>query len=333
MATSQTEQTSEDVDTDPTGRSGWWIFASLLVIAIPVLVGFLLLRSNDESPGVAAVAPAADGSVSAAGGMGDGMGGAAGVADTVGDTILPAGVQPLADIQASDIVIEPDPFGAGAVLRLTTSLDVACAVSYGPTAELGMIATDSDMAGGGHTDHHPVLPGLITDVSYFYQVSAIGPDGGLYQSSIMQFTYEGVPGDVETVAPPAPNVAGLARVSDASSQYSDAYAANYAIDGDPATEWSTAGDGDNAYIVLEFGEEMQIAGVGFRTRSMTDGTSITTSFTVVVDGKSYGPFNAGPGLSVGLLDAVGTKVRIEVETSTGGNTGAIEIEVYGQTDM
>ena len=100
-----------------------------------------------------------------------------------------------------------------------------------------------------------------------------------------------------------------------------------------ATEWSSAGDGDDTFIVLDFGEEMRIQGVGFRTREMTDGTAITTSFTVTVDGRTYGPFEAGPGLAIGVFDVVGTTVRVDVETSTGGNTGAVEIEVYGEPDM
>jgi hypothetical protein len=34
-----------------------------------------------------------------------------------------------------------------------------------------------------------------------------------------------------------------------------------------------------------------------------------------------------------VFEAMGQQIRIDVETSTGGNTGAVEIEVYGQTDM
>jgi hypothetical protein len=78
---------------------------------------------------------------------------------------------------------------------------------------------------------------------------------------------------------------------------------------------------------------MIISGVGFRTREMSDGTSITTSFTVTADGTTYGPFAAGPGLAVGLADFRGQVIRFDVETSTGGNTGAVEVEVYGETDM
>jgi len=319
---------------EPPIRGGLLMLAAIAIVAIPVLIGFYFLRS--DSGGDAASA-AVGGDTAAETGMGGGMGGGdTGSATTAGNaTTAPraAGVGDFAEIQATDIVIEPDPSGAGAVLRVVTSLDVACAVSFGPTDALGFIATDTDMAGGGHTNHQPLMRGLTAGTTYFYQVSGIAPDGALFQSGVMQFTYD--PGESSTpvVRAPAPNVIDLASVTEVSSQYSDAYSGANAIDGDLATEWSSNGDGDDAYIVLDFGEDMQFEGVGFRTREMSDGTSITTSFTVTVDGRVYGPFEAGPGMSIGLFQALGEKLRIDVETSTGGNTGAIEIEVYGQTDM
>ena len=73
-----------------------------------------------------------------------------------------------------------------------------------------------------------------------------------------------------------------------------------------------------------------MTGVGFRTREMSDGTSITNSFTVTVDGgDTFGPFEAGLGLAVGDFEATGRVFRIDIDSSTGGNTGAVEIEIYG----
>jgi hypothetical protein len=320
--------------------SGLLLVAALALIAVPVLVGFIFLRgsgdSNDEGGGGDTTATDSGDS-----GMGGGTGGDSSAAVAGVGSGLPVGVGSVDDILASDIVIEPDGSGSGAVFEVTTSIDVACAVSYGPTAELGSIATDSDMAGGGHSDHHPVLTGLEPDTTYSYRLSAIGPDGRLYQSELREFTY--TPGEATAAAPeiphapditpPAPNVAEMASVVDVSSEYSDEYAGALAIDGLLSTEWSSNGDGDDAYIVLDFGEDMLVSGVGFRTREMTDGTSIATSFTVTADGKTYGPFQAGPGLAVGIADFVAQTIRFDVDTSTGGNTGAVEVEVYGETDM
>jgi hypothetical protein len=326
------QEDAEGADAPP--RSGLLMLAAVAVLLIPMLVGFYYLRNTgSDTASIVGDTPAGQSD-----GMGGGMGGSDSDSGSASSDAAAAdadaeGVGEFAEIQATDIIIEPDSTGDGAVLRVVTSIDVACAVSYGPTSELGSIATDTDMAGGGHTNHQPLMIGLEGGETYSYQVSAIAADGALYQSELIQFTYEPGDGAVQAAQPPADNVADMAKVTDVSSAYSDAFVGANAIDGDRSTEWSSAGDGDDAYIVLTFGEEMQIEGVGFRTREMSDGTSITTSFTATVDGRVYGPFEAGPGLSIGLLDSVGSVVRIDVETSTGGNTGAIEIEVYGQTDM
>ena len=65
---------------------------------------------------------------------------------------------------------------------------------------------------------------------------------------------------------------------------------------------------------------------------MGDGSAITRSFSVVVDGGTrYGPFGAGNRRSARIapVSFTGRILRFEVDTSTGGNTGAAEIEVYG----
>lgn len=63
---------------------------------------------------------------------------------------------------------------------------------------------------------------------------------------------------------------------------------------------------------------------------MSDGTSTTESYTVTIDdGESLGPFDAGVGLVVSDFTATGQVVRIDLVTTTGGNTGAVEIEIYG----
>ncbi len=207
---------------------------------------------------------------------------------------------------------------------VTTTIDVVCAVAYGPTEELGFLSTDDDMAGGGHSDHSPLLVNLEENTDYFYQLNAIGPEGELYTTDLRRFTN----GRNQAVGPGS-NIAPSGTVSDVSSEFSSAFSGEFAIDGDRSTEWSSRGDGDDAYIVIDLGREAALAGVGFRTREMSDGTSITTSFTVSIDGGSpIGPFDAGVGLAVAEFAVSGTVVRVDVETSTGGNTGAVEIEIY-----
>lgn len=223
------------------------------------------------------------------------------------------------------IRVEAHGDGTASVL-INTTIEVVCAVSYGPTEELGFLATDTDMAGGGHSDHHPLLVNLEENSDYFYRLSGVGPEGELYTSELRRFTNGG-----HVAATPGPNIAPEGTVVDVSSEFSATFAAPLAIDGDRATEWSSAGDGDDAYIVIDLGEAVDLTGVGFRTREMSDGSSITTSFTVTIDDREpLGPFDAGLGLAVAEFEAFGRLVRIDVETSTGGNTGAVEIEVYGR---
>lgn len=289
-------------------RGGWLMLAAVAIIALPVLIGLAVI--NSDSP--ATRAPSGNE-------MGDGMGDPA---DTA------TGVHPFDDIQATDITIEPDPAGGGAVLRVDTTIDVACAVAYGPTQDLGSLTTDTDMAGGGHSVHQPLMRNLTPGVTYWYRLAGVGPDGTLYRSELMQFTYTGDAS--EAVEPPAPNVAVGATITAVSSEFSATFSAENAVDGSTSSEWSSSGDGDDAFIEIDLGKVYSVAGVGFRTRSMTDGTSVTTSFTVTVDGETtYGPFEAGPGLSVALVEFEGRVIRFDVATSSGGNTGAIEVEVYG----
>lgn len=279
------------------------VVGALLLVVVPAVAGIIALR-NDS--GGEETAPA----------MGDRMAAGSGqIAD-------------LNEIIVGNVTIEVDDATGTATVLLTTSIDVVCAVSYGPTPELGFLATDTDMAGTGHSDHHPLLVGLEPDTTYSYRLSAIADDGTLYRSELMTFST----GAGAQVALPGPNVAVEATVIDVSSEFSAAFGASLAIDGDLGTEWSTAGDGDGAYITLDLGGPTEVTGVGFRTRSMTDGTSITLTFTVTVDdGEPQGPFAADLGLAVVPLEFTGRIVRFDVETSTGGNTGAIEIEVYGSS--
>ena len=69
---------------------------------------------------------------------------------------------------------------------------------------------------------------------------------------------------------------------DVSSEFSAGFAAELAVDGDLATEWSTSGDGDDGTITIDLGAARDIAGVEFVTRSMADGTAITSTFTVEI---------------------------------------------------
>ena len=227
------------------------------------------------------------------------------------------------DIAVAGPTVVVDPSATTAVLTVTTSIDAVCAVAYGVGQPSGEIATDREMDPNGHDEHRVVLTGLQPNTEYSYRLQGVGEDGRLYRSQVYTFRTP------EAVLPPyGPNLALAAEVVEASSEFSSSFAAAFAIDGDRGTEWSSRGDGDDAYIVIDLGAPTEVTRVAFVTREMSDGTAITRTFTVTVDGdQTYGPFPAGP--EPVEVSFVGRVLRFDVDESTGGNTGAVEVEVYG----
>jgi hypothetical protein len=222
------------------------------------------------------------------------------------------------DIQASPISITPDPGGRSAVLEVTTSIDVACSVVYGPDESFGLLAVDSDMGGGAHAEHQPVMGGLEPDTEYRYRVQGTAPDGSMYVSEVMSFR-----------TPPEPeggpvNLALEAVSISASSEFSDAFSAVKAFDGDSATEWSSRGDGDDAWIEIDLGAPREVGEVLLRTRSMSDGSAIIGTYSITADGVDAGTFPADALVGVDLEARI---LRFDVVSSSGGNTGAVEILV------
>jgi hypothetical protein len=232
-------------------------------------------------------------------------------------------VQPIEPILATDIEIVPDGSGTTATLTVETSIPVACSVVYGTSDSFGLIAVDNDMQGGAHQDHGPLLTGLTPDTEYQYRLQGTDAAGTLYRSEVMTFrTPAATDNELGTNVAPAGTVAGF------SSEFSDTFAAGLAFDGDLGTEWSTAGDGDDAWVEIDLGADTPVAAAVYRTRQMADGSAITDTFTMTIDGTVLGPFPTGR--EPVLLDApvTGRSVRFDAETTTGGNTGAVEIEIY-----
>lgn len=233
-----------------------------------------------------------------------------------------AAIEPFSAIQASPVVVTPDPGGRSAILEVDTSRDVACSVVYGEDETFGHIAVDSDMDGGAHADHHPVMGGLTPDTEYQYRLQGTAPDGTIYVSDIMSFR-----------TPPEPvggpqNLGIGATVTGVSSEFSDSFAAGNAFDGDATTEWSTRGDGNAAWVEIDLGSPQSVSEIIFRTRSMGDGSSITDTYAVTADGAAVGEFAADTPATVDIEAQV---LRFDVVSSSGGNTGAVEILVLGET--
>ena len=234
-----------------------------------------------------------------------------------------ANVQPIEAILDSDVDITVDPSGTTATLAVDTTIPVACAVIYGTDDTYGSIAVDNDMQGGAHHNHGPLLTELQPDTEYQYILQGSDAAGTIYRSDPLTFR---TPRATDNAF--GTNIAPTGTITDVSSEFSDAFAATNAIDDNLATEWSTAGDGDNAYIEIDLGQPHDITAIAFRTRQMTDGTAITNTFTVTIDDQTHGPYPAGTEAAILDTAVTGQIVRIDADQTTGGNTGATEIEIY-----
>ena len=230
-----------------------------------------------------------------------------------------------------------DVTGTSAAILVDTNIPVVCSVVYGTTTRYGLQATDLDMAGLPHSNHHPELRGLEPETVYHFRVQGTASDGTIYISQDMTFTT----GPASAVAQP-PGVRGTpvasaeagASIVEASSSFGPggSWGPENAIDGNPQTEWSSQGDGDDAFITVQLAESGNLTAVGIWTRTMGSSAQIT-SFQVIVDGDQVlGPFaipDAGQ-LYTFPVQATGQELRFEVVESSGGNTGIVELVVFAE---
>ncbi len=249
-----------------------------------------------------------------------------------------AEVLPFSEIQASEFTFELDPLDPGrAIFRVTTTEPSICSITWGATEALGNQNNSLSMNGSGIIQHDVFLPGAAAGETYFFTVQGATADGRLFRSEMATFTLPdsplpsgaGDPADLRT------NLALSATVTGVSSEFNDSFAAARAIDGDLATEWSTRGDGDDGFITIDLGAATEIGGFEYITRSMADGSAITTTYTVTVDGGDVlGPFPAGNPADPRFqaVPATGRILRFDIDSSTGGNTGAAEIRVLAPDD-
>ncbi|MGH2363011.1 MAG: discoidin domain-containing protein [bacterium] len=218
-----------------------------------------------------------------------------------------------------------------AVVTMKTTAPAFCQLNYGPTPQYGQMRRMT--MSGPMSDHRILLPGLQPDTVYHVRITAVDVQARIYQSGDLTF---------KTLAaaanrPAGRNVASVsagARVVGVSSNYrgqgiAGTYGGNQAIDGDPATEWSSNGDGDAAWIEVELARPYRISAIGFWTRTMGS-TAQIQEFDVVADGKiRLGPFTLrdAAGMHYFPVDVMAKRLRFNARKSNGGKTGALEVEV------
>ncbi len=222
-----------------------------------------------------------------------------------------------------------------ATLLFDSSVPLVCSVVYGETPDFGLIATDQDMAGGAHSNHHPAMVGLRPDTEYFWRVQGTASDGTVYLGETLTFR---TPVQVASARPNLASSDAGATVTAVSSNFGDgendaAWGASSAIDGSQSTAWSSFGDGNDAFVEIALAAPADIEEIEVWTRTMSDGTAQIFSFTVTTDsGKTFGPFDLPDAAEPYRfpLETTAQSLRLEVVDSSGGNVGLIEFGAYGR---
>jgi hypothetical protein len=225
-----------------------------------------------------------------------------------------------------------------ALIRFETSRPTRCHLEFGLAPDvLDGRATDPDMEAGTYVIQHKVpLEDLTPDTVYYFTAVATDSDGIDYHSAMGE-VMTGPPVAVDSLMNVALSDNGT-TVAGVSSNFADAgvtspYGANKAIDGRMNTEWSTDYDGNDAFLELDLGKPRDIRFIGFRSREMTDGTSIIRSFTLDVDGEiTLGPYET-PDPSVRYVIELPARVttryvRMNAIDTSGGNTGLRELQLF-----
>ncbi len=301
-------------------KTTWTAFGLLLILS-------LVLAACGSSPAPpAAVAPTADPTATLAPADAAAMAQPSSPAD--------ARIRPLEEITGDAPPRLEDITPTDAVLVFNSEIPLACAIVYGETTDYGMLTLDRDMAGGAHTDHRPLMANLKPDTVYHYRLQGSAEDGTIYMSDDMTFRTPPAPESTEI------NLASMeagAKVIAVSSNYGGAandatWGANGALDGNRSTEWSSNGDGDNAFIEIALAKKSRINAIEVWTRSMSNNTAQIFKFTVTTDGgEVLGPFelpDAGKPYRFDV-DVEASTLRLDVMASNGGNTGLVEFAAYG----
>jgi hypothetical protein len=214
-----------------------------------------------------------------------------------------------------------------------TRVPVVCNVAYGLDKTYGKLALMAMT--GPVTDHEISLLGLEPDSVYHLRITITDAESNVYQSEDLTFSTIQGTGQKKPVGTNVVSANDGAKVVGVSSNWGgggpdSSFGANKAIDGNSSTEWSSDSDGDNAWIEIELAQLYELDTIGFWTRTMGNSAQIFTFKVVTDDGTQLGPFNLPDAATIYYFDAdvKAKRLRFKVESSSGGNTGAVEIEVY-----
>lgn len=224
--------------------------------------------------------------------------------------------------------------GNSATISFDSGVPTVCNAAFGETTDYGRVAT-IPMLDGATLDHVLTFVDLDPGTTYHYRITTTDIEGNVYQSEDFTFATLAIQAGEERTNWLALEMGGV--VSESSSNFGGAsddepWGGNKAIDGSAGTAWSSNGDGDDAYLVVELAEPTQIEMLQVHTRTMPNDTAQIFSFTVTDDqGGIHGPFelpDATQPYSF-AVDIVTSFLRFDVVESNGGNTGFVELAAYG----
>jgi len=221
--------------------------------------------------------------------------------------------------------------GSGVSLGFSAEKPTLSSTAIGLSEDFGRIAR----APGNEPskDHEVSLPGLQSDSKYYSETIAIDEAGELIRSELISFETPEVAeedfGENFALIEKGADISGVS--SNFGNDIAGSFGALNAIDGDPGTEWSSQGEGDNAWIEIELAEEIEVTGFGFWSRTMGDTGEIRRLRLLDGEGEVIGEFEIPDAEGLYNFDLTPVQVqnlRFEVIESTGGNTGAREIRIY-----
>lgn len=230
--------------------------------------------------------------------------------------------------------------GTSVVIQFTSGVPTMCNVAFGTDTTYGALST-MPMMGGAIQDHAVTLSGLMPETTYHYRVTLTDEQAGVYQSEDLTIITNPSEPSPPATGPEGENVASLAAgatVIGVSSSFGGgdndgSFGANNALDGQTNTEWSSNGDGDDAWIEIELPGPYDVHVIGFWTRKMPNDTAQIFSFTVITDeGETHGPFDLADANQIYYfpVEFTARTLRFQAVSTNTGNTGAVEIEVYGE---
>lgn len=267
-----------------------------------------------------------------------GSSGSDSASDTASSQSSTGQLLPFSLVQASDFAFEADITDPNrGIFHLTTTEAMICTIVWGETEAFGHFNNSLAMNGTGIVQHDVFLPGAERGKTYFFRVQGSTADGNQYRSDTGTFTIPEIDnptGDAMAADPMAvhgTNLALTSTVVDSSSEFGPGWEAANAIDGDDTTEWATKGDGDSGFLTIDLGSSQAVVGTEFITRRMLDGTAITDTYTISIDGgEPLGPFTAGTPAepNFNAAEFSGQVIRFDIVSSSGGNVGAIEVNVF-----